>query len=126
MQNKQYKYENGQTLTLEIKAEDFIAIRTAIGQAIDLGTTKTLPEKQSYVSVRTGEVVKKPAKGQVEKGEVVLVQDMNATFDQSNLQISYDATKVTVQMLHSNMVLETLFKQHVEQGIAKEVENESV
>lgn len=124
MQNKQFKYEEGTELVLKLTPQQFLTLRNAIGQAIGLTEIKTLPEVRTYVSTKTGEPVKKVAKGQIEKGEVVQVTDPNRTFDPSNLTISYDATKITMDLLQANALLEASFKQHVEEGLAKEVVDE--
>lgn len=125
MQNKQFKYGEDTTLNLEVTPQQFIALRNAIGQAISLTEIKTLPEVRTYVSTKTGEPIKRVSKDQIKKGEVVEVTDPTATFDAGNLQISYDATKITIDMLGSNALLEGFFKQHIEEGLATEVEVES-
>lgn len=125
MQNKQFKYGEDTTLNLEVTPQQFIALRNAIGQAISLTEVKTLPEVRTYVSTKTGEPVKRVLKDQIKKGEVVEVTDPTATFDAENLKISYDATKITIDMLGSNALLEGFFKQHIEEGLATEVEVES-
>lgn len=122
---KQFKYDENSELTIKLTPQEFIAMRNAIGQAINQCEVKTLPEVRIYVSTKTGEPIKKVSKGQIEKGEVVQVTDPNQTFALDNLKISYDATKITQDMLNSNALLERIFKQHVDEGLAKEVvENE--
>lgn len=125
MQNKQFKYGEDTKLNLEVTPQQFIALRNAIGQAISLTEVKTLPEVRTYVSTKTGEPVKRVSKDQIKKGEVVEVTDPTATFDAGNLKISYDATKITIDMLGSNALLEGFFKQHIEEGLATEVESEA-
>lgn len=118
---KQFKYDENSELTIKLTPQEFIAMRNAIGQAINQCEVKTLPEVRIYVSTKTGEPIKKVSKGQIEKGEVVQVTDPNQTFALDNLKISYDATKITRDMLDSNALLERIFKQHVDEGLAKEV-----
>lgn len=125
MQNKQFKYGEDTTLNLEVTPQQFIALRNAIGQAISLTEVKTLPEVRTYVSAKTGEPIKRVSKDQIKKGEVVEVTDPTATFDAENLKISYDATKITIDMLGSNALLEGFFKQHIKEGLATEVEVET-
>ena len=121
---KQFKYEENAELVLKLTPQQFLTLRNAVGQAIAQTEIKVLPEVRTYVSTKTGEPIKKVSKGQVEKGEVVEVTDPNRTFDPSNLKISYDATKITMDMLTSNALLEAFFKEHIEQGLAKEVVTE--
>ena len=122
---KQFKYEEGTELTMTLTPQQFLTIRNAVGQAIAQTEIKVLPEVRTYVSTKTGEPIKKVSKGQIEKGEVVEVTDPNKTFDPSNLKISYDAAKITMDMLQANALLEATFKQHVEEGLAKEVVEET-
>lgn len=123
---KQFKYEEGTELNIKVTPQQFLVLRNAIGQAIGLTEIKTLPEVRTYVSTKTGEPIKKVSKGQIEKGEVIQVTDPNRTFDPNNLVVSYDANKISMDMLSANALLEVIFKEHIEQGLAKEVvvENE--
>ena len=122
---KQFKYDENRELTVKLTPQEFITMRNAIGQAIGLCEVTTLPEVRIFVSTKKGEPIKKVSKGQIEKGEVVQVTDPNQTFALDNLKISYDATKITQDMLASNALLERIFKQHVDEGLVKEVvENE--
>lgn len=120
---KQYKYEDGTELTVKMTPQQFITLRNAIGQGISLTEIKELPEKRVYVSTETGEVVE-PNEEQIEKGEVVQTMDLEGTFHPDNIKISFDASKITMDMLNANLFIETLFKQHIEEGLVKEVEDE--
>lgn len=121
MQNKQFKYEENTELSLKLTPQEFISLRNAIGQSINLCEIKSLPEVRIYISAKTGEPVKKVSKDQISKGEVIEVTDPTKTFDIDNLKISYDGNKITLDMLSSNALLERAFKEHIDQGLAKEV-----
>lgn len=119
---KQFKYEENEKLNIELTPAQFLTLRNALGQAMSFAEIRILPEKKVYVSTATGAIVKKPAKGQVENGQVILTTDPESTFNPENLQVQYDANKVTIDMLNATLLVESIFKSHVDQGLAKEVE----
>lgn len=112
----EYGYLGDEQIT--ISAKEFMLIKQALEAGISATMETSLPEITKYVNFETTEDVLKPRAEDLSSGKVVLVTDRVATFSQDNVQVKYDAKRLTREMVLSQELILEIHNRNVEAGVA--------
>lgn len=104
---------------MEITSYEFQILKIAIEQAIRNTEEIKFPKKYFWVSTKTDKEIKNPSKKDIESGNVKKMFDRDATFSQNNMVETFDASKLTRDMLEAQEIILQLHARNVEEGIAK-------
>lgn len=107
---------------IEISAEEFQIMKYALEQGMMNTETAKYPKQYFYVSAKTGKEVKNPSQKDIQEGNVSKMFSAEATFSPENLVQSFDADKITREMLVAKEIILSIHARNVEQGVAKSKE----
>ncbi len=107
---------------IEISANEFNLIRTALDHGIAATQKIDYVEITAYRDSETGKAVANPKEEDVASGKVRLITDKEATFHPSNAKVVYDGQKLKPEMLYASEMILDIHIRNVEAGIAKSKE----
>lgn len=109
------------TEKFELTSSEFMLFKVALEQGLRLTEVVTYPQVFEYVD-QEGNVVKNPSEEDLITGKVNKAPNTQKTFSDENLNITYDANKITKEMLMAQELLMEIHFRNIESGVAKSVE----
>jgi len=109
------------TEKFEITSSEFMLFKMALEQGLRLTEVVTYPQVFEYVD-QEGKVVKSPSEEDLITGKVNKVPNTEKTFSDENLTVTYNADKITKEMLMAQELLMDLHFRNIESGVAKSIE----
>jgi hypothetical protein len=116
---KEFSYMGDEVITMTVG--EFVAIQKALDQAIANGVIAQHPQVIRWYDAKTNKPVEKPTQKQIEKKEVVLLADSEATKSQENMQVSYKAN-LFPEVFNGREILMGIHERMVDEGVAKPIE----
>ena len=118
MNPHEYSYTGEELVT--IKAKELNLLKVAVEQAIENATVRMFDEKTDWLD-EEGNVVENPSKEEIAFGKVRQITNIKETFNQGNIRVSYDPTKLTQEMLLAQELLLDVHLRNIKEGIAKPI-----
>lgn len=106
----------------EVSAREFMTFKMAVEAGIQATAEVYMPEVTKYVNTETAQEVLNPSADDVLSGKVVQVTDRQATFSERNIQIKYNANKITKEMTAAQEMVFDIHSRNVESGVAKHID----
>ena len=113
----EYGYAGDEQVT--ISAKEFMILKSAVDAGIASLQRVEYPEVIMYLDAESGDRVENPSDEDLATGKVILSTDKEATFSNRNAKISYDAMKLTPEMLYAQEIVVDVHARNVRDGIAK-------
>lgn len=103
----------------KINEQEYGLINTVLRQVLNLCQTVSYPAVFTHFD-QDGKEVKRPKDEDIALGKVMKVMDEFKTFKEDNLQVTYDGSKITKEMLLLGELLADLRVRDIEVNIEKE------
>lgn len=104
---------------IEISVDEYYLLKIVVEQFLQTTMTGEYPKKYDFINTKNGKEVKNPQEKDLETGLVKKVFSKNKTFHPENLLESFDATKLTKELIDAQIVLTDIHLRNVEKGVAK-------
>ena len=118
-ENNIFEYGYAGDEMIEITAKEFMILKSAVESGLDAVRTVEYPEVVMYINRETGDEVKSPSDEDLMLGKVIQSTDKAKTFSGENAKTSYDASKLTPEMLYAVELSVDIHARNVKNGVAK-------